>query len=191
MSIWCDKKNAWVSKEDTGTESNTEKQKGLASDSFKRACFNWGIGRELYTSPFIFVNADKFTIKEINGKLSTYDKFEVTKIEYNGNNISLLTISKINGGKVFEYNQDKSKKTESPKPEPKQTTPEPKLEPKSEPPQVITPNQAADLVSLCSQKGYSLTKIMKLCQVTELKDITTDLFAKAVKSLEALADVEQ
>ena len=63
--------------------------------------------------------------------------------------------------------------------------------PKPEPPQVITPNQAADLVSLCSQKGYSLTKIMKLCKVTELKDITTDLFAKAVKNLESLADVEQ
>jgi hypothetical protein len=43
----------WVSKEDTGTESNTEKEKGLASDSFKRACFNWGIGRELYTAPFV------------------------------------------------------------------------------------------------------------------------------------------
>ena len=41
----------WIGKEDTGTESNTEAQKGLASDSFKRACFNWGIGRELYTAP--------------------------------------------------------------------------------------------------------------------------------------------
>jgi len=44
VSIWCDDKKVWVSKEDTGTESNTEKEKGLASDSFKRACFNWGIG---------------------------------------------------------------------------------------------------------------------------------------------------
>jgi hypothetical protein len=43
----------WVSKEDTGTESNAEAQKGLASDSFKRACFNWGIGRELYDYPII------------------------------------------------------------------------------------------------------------------------------------------
>lgn len=53
VSIWSDRKSAWVSKEDTGTESNTEKEKGLASDSFKRACFNWGIGRELYTAPKI------------------------------------------------------------------------------------------------------------------------------------------
>lgn len=44
---------SWIDKEDTGTESNTEKEKGLASDSFKRACFNWGIGRELYDYPVI------------------------------------------------------------------------------------------------------------------------------------------
>lgn len=55
VSIWCDDKKQWVSKEDTGTESNTEKEKGLASDSFKRACFNWGIGRELYDYPVIQV----------------------------------------------------------------------------------------------------------------------------------------
>ena len=51
VSIWDDDKGIWVPKEDTGTESFTEKEKGLASDSFKRACFNWGIGRELYTAP--------------------------------------------------------------------------------------------------------------------------------------------
>ena len=41
----------WIWKADCGTESNTEKEKGESSDSFKRACFNWGIGRELYTAP--------------------------------------------------------------------------------------------------------------------------------------------
>lgn len=46
----------WIWKWDCGTESNTEKEKGEASDSFKRAGFNWGIGRELYTAPFIFLS---------------------------------------------------------------------------------------------------------------------------------------
>ena len=55
VSIWDSEKGMWVSKEDTGTESYTEKEKGLASDSFKRACFNWGIGRELYSAPFIWI----------------------------------------------------------------------------------------------------------------------------------------
>lgn len=65
VSIWDESKNQWVSKEDTGTESNTEKEKGLASDSFKRACFNWGIGRELYDYPVMQVklNSDEFEIK--------------------------------------------------------------------------------------------------------------------------------
>ena len=55
VSIWDKTNGHWVSKEDTGTESNTEQQKGLASDSFKRACFNWGIGIELYDYPVIQV----------------------------------------------------------------------------------------------------------------------------------------
>lgn len=60
VSIWDEDKKTWIEKEDTGTESNTEAEKGLASDSFKRACFNWGIGRELYTAPFIWIpNAQK------------------------------------------------------------------------------------------------------------------------------------
>lgn len=70
VSIYNKEIGEWVSKEDTGTESNTEAEKGLASDSFKRACFNWGIGRELYDYPIISVklNADEFEIKEFNGK---------------------------------------------------------------------------------------------------------------------------
>lgn len=65
VSVWNEKSCQWVSKEDTGTESNTEKQKGLASDSFKRACFNWGIGRELYSYPPISVklNSDEWQMQ--------------------------------------------------------------------------------------------------------------------------------
>lgn len=53
VSLWDEGKKEWVTKQDVGTESYTEKEKGQASDAFKRACFNWGIGRELYTAPFI------------------------------------------------------------------------------------------------------------------------------------------
>ncbi len=49
----------WVSKQDVGTTGFAEKEKSQASDSFKRACFNWGIGRELYSAPFIWIPADK------------------------------------------------------------------------------------------------------------------------------------
>jgi len=79
ISIWCDTKKMWVTKWDAGSESNTEKVKGKASDSFKRSGFNVGIGRELYTSPFVWVNSADCKIE--NGKC--YDKFEVEKITYN------------------------------------------------------------------------------------------------------------
>lgn len=87
VSIYDPDTKTWVSKEDTGTESNTEAQKGLASDSFKRACFNWGIGRELYSAPRIWIGSDKCAIqpKEIQGKMRyvCYDTFSVERIAYN------------------------------------------------------------------------------------------------------------
>ena len=56
VSIWDEKKAQWITKWDCGVESNTEKEKGESSDSFKRACFNIGIGRERYTAPFIWID---------------------------------------------------------------------------------------------------------------------------------------
>ena len=82
----------WVWKQDVGTESYTEKEKGQASDSFKRACFNWGIGRELYTAPFIWMGKDDVNIEEIKGKKTCRDNFSVEVIEYDGNAISKLII---------------------------------------------------------------------------------------------------
>lgn len=83
----------WVWKDDAGAESNTESVKGEASDSFKRACFNWGIGRELYTSPFIWVDTKHITTyKNKQGKLATYDKFEIEAIEYDEGVIKALAI---------------------------------------------------------------------------------------------------
>ena len=82
VSLYDEVKQQWVSKQDVGTESNTEKEKGQASDSFKRACFNWGLGRELYTAPFIWVPADKCNIKQDKGKFKCNDKFRVEKISY-------------------------------------------------------------------------------------------------------------
>ena len=85
--------NDWVWKSDCGTESNTEAQKGEASDSFKRACFNWGIGRELYTSPFIWVNASDCKITQGGNKVfKCYDNFSVEKIKIEKKRIVGLAI---------------------------------------------------------------------------------------------------
>jgi hypothetical protein len=69
VSIWDESKKEWISKEDTGKESFSDKEKGLASDSFKRACFNWGIGRELYDYPVIQILLKDNEIYETGGKI--------------------------------------------------------------------------------------------------------------------------
>lgn len=106
VSIWDEKKAQWISKEDVGTESNTESVKGLASDSFKRACFNWGIGRELYTAPFIWVGAPNVNIN--NGKC--YDKFSVHSITVKDKKITALEIYNESLRKVV-FTMDGSKTT--------------------------------------------------------------------------------
>ena len=90
----------WISKQDVGTESNTEKEKGQASDSFKRACFNLGIGRELYTAPFIWIPSDRCNITDNNGKPTTYDRFRVSKIGYEDGKITQLVILNDKSGNV-------------------------------------------------------------------------------------------
>lgn len=106
VSIWDKEKQQWISKEDTGTESNTEAEKGLASDSFKRACVNWGIGRELYTAPFIWISPDKLASFQSRGnnKYVCYDHFKVTSMEVTNGRITQLTIMNLDTKAVcFEY----------------------------------------------------------------------------------------
>lgn len=115
VSIWDEEKRQWISKEDTGTESNTEAAKGLASDSFKRACFNFGIGRELYTAPFIWVSASdcKITKRNNDGKYVCYDKFSVNSITIKDKKIVALSI--VNDSTkniVFTMGAKAAKKTE-------------------------------------------------------------------------------
>lgn len=83
VSVYDTELKEWVEREDVGVESNTEATKGEASDSFKRACFNWGIGRELYSAPFVWIATSHYTAaKNKAGKPTTYDKFSVEKIMY-------------------------------------------------------------------------------------------------------------
>ena len=83
ISVWDTEKQMWISKEDVGTASFTAKEKGRASDAFKRACVKHGIGRELYTAPYIWIGSSQCKIStDKNGKLSTRDKFFVNLITY-------------------------------------------------------------------------------------------------------------
>ena len=96
VSVWNSDIQQWISKEDTGIESNSEAAKGLASDSFKRACVNFGIGRELYTAPFIWIklsSGETYTDSKGRTQLAVGLKFFVEKIEYKDRVITGLTIS--------------------------------------------------------------------------------------------------
>lgn len=112
VKVYDKEKEQWISKQDVGTESYTEKEKGQASDSFKRACFNVGIGRELYTAPFIWIGADKFNIqKGKNGNLTTYDRFDVSSMVVKDKKIVQLTIVNEKTNKVvFSFGKEEKPK---------------------------------------------------------------------------------
>ena len=106
ISIYDDKKQQWVDKCDCGTESFSEKEKGEASDAFKRAGFNVGIGRELYTRIFYFANVP--TKKNDKGKydlVNKYEKFTVVEISTNEETekIEKIKIADSKGNIVFSY----------------------------------------------------------------------------------------
>lgn len=114
VSIFDEEKKQWVDKQDVGTESYTEKEKGQASDSFKRACFNFGIGRELYTAPKVFVS---LTNNDFNSKQKIKTQFKVASIGYDDNrNINKLTIVDDNGEVRFDWDKAKGEKKLAPKP---------------------------------------------------------------------------
>ena len=101
LSIWDEDKKEWIGKQDVGTESNTEKEKGQASDAFKRAGFNWGIGRELYSAPFVWV---KLTSEDFNSFNKVKTSFIVKHIEYNDKReITALTITDKSGATRYTY----------------------------------------------------------------------------------------
>ena len=95
VEIWDNEKQSWIAKQDVGTVSYTEKEKGQASDSFKRACVSVGIGRELYSAPFIWVSAQKCNIQRRNDKLICYDKFSVSEISYSKDR-EIMSLSIVN-----------------------------------------------------------------------------------------------
>lgn len=112
IKVWNRELKQWIAKQDVGDEGYSGK--GQASDSFKRAGFNIGIGRELYTAPKIWVGSDKINLKDTGRKdkynnpvYTTYDKFTVKEIDYNDNReISKLVIVNQDNKTVFTYEKN-------------------------------------------------------------------------------------
>lgn len=90
----------WVWKWNAGSPSDMEAAKGEASDAMKRSGFAWGIGRELYTAPFIWVSAQDCNLTDRNGKWVSYDTFSVTEMTVDDGRITRLTVVNDKTGKV-------------------------------------------------------------------------------------------
>lgn len=171
VSIWDKDKNAWVDKEDTGTESYTEKEKGLASDSFKRACVNWGIGRELYTAPRMVLYGDSEQLK--------YENYHVAEIEYNENReIAKVVITNQKGIVVFP----KSANSTTPKKTPTSVNTTPQQT--STDSKVISPAQAKMIFAIANGELEKVKGVMAKYGYTETKTIKVEDYEKICKELE-------
>ena len=113
IELWDEDKKQWISKQDVGTESYTEKEKGQASDSFKRACFTVGIGRELYSAPHVWVSSQKCRIQRRGDKFVCFDKFSVGHIVYSDEReiVGLTIINSDTGEVVYNGYKRSQKKT--------------------------------------------------------------------------------
>lgn len=159
ISVWDTDKGVWVNKQDVGTESNTEKEKGQASDAFKRAAFNWGIGRELYTAPFIWITLDSSEVYEKTGyngskSFGTNAKFNVQSIEYNQQReISKLVIVDGRGDVRYVFGEVKEKVKEQ---APARTVPK---NPAQAPPAFTGAQltQAVDEMNACKSRAQVLS----------------------------------
>ena len=174
VRVWSEKRNCWISKQDVGTESNAEKEKGQVSDSFKRACVNLGIGRELYTAPFIW----------IDGNFDKYEKFDVKEIGYNEDReIINLVITDSEGNIVYNFKNGEQafiKKT-------KNTKEDIKDKKDSKPINLISEAQAKRMYMLARGKDTNLIKqILANYGFNESKDITKDKYNYICEQIESI-----
>ena len=164
ISAWDNEKKQWVSKEDVGTASYTEKEKGRASDAFKRACVKHGIARELYSAPFIWIAAKQCEIKLVKDKYTTRDKFYVKDITYNAaGEIDSLKIMNQNMDVVFEQFPSGN----------------------------ISDIQRTALLKTMEQAGVSLNEILDKCSIKDLRDMDQNQYSKICNKLQVTIEAKR
>lgn len=172
----------WIAKQDVGTMGYTEKEKSQASDSFKRACFNWGIGRELYSAPFIWVSADKVSIqiREGNDKEKRYycsDRFFVDSIKYNEDReISGIVVKNSRGQTVYELKAGKAAK------EDKENT-QPEKQQSQGGQSIISKEQMASLQAELERTGVAMEAVKDRYQIKKPESMSSELYDKIMKAL--------
>lgn len=173
VEIYDEEKQTWVSKQDVGTTSYSEKEKGQASDSFKRACFNWGIGRELYTAPFIWVQGNLANIQKKGDKLYCNDHFKVASIAYNDSReITSLVIVNSKGDCVYTMQSGRSSEQDSKK-QPKKKAQE----------KALTREQMAALQAELDRTGVAVEAVQERYQIGKVETMNATMYKRVMEAL--------
>lgn len=163
----------WIGKQDVGTTGYAEKEKSQASDSFKRACFNWGIGRELYSAPFIWIPASKVQIKKKDDKYYCSENFHITSIAYSSSReITELSITDSRGKSIFEWklnNRESGKKVADEKNSGKKAG--------------ISKAQMNDLETELQRTGVTVEAVKKRYNFDDPKQMSEELYNKVMNAL--------
>ena len=187
VEIFDKESGEWVAKQDVGTTGYTEKEKSQASDSFKRACFNWGIGRELYSAPFIWVPAGKAAIQSRDNRFCCYDRFSVQFISYNGDReINALMIVNDKGQLVYELKakaaaEDNKGKQASSK------VAQTKKEPQGN---TISKDQMASLQAELDRTGVAMEAVQSRYRIQEPGTMSEELYNKVMLALSRTKSVK-
>ena len=175
ISIWDKEKGQWISKQDVGTKSDYEQEKGQASDSFKRAAVCVGVGRELYTAPFIWVSAGQVEIRPKGQGYTTSERFSVKEIGYNEKReISHLVIVNSRGQTVFSKKSGPDTQASNPAAKP-QENPETKC--------VLDKRRINLMMKELERTGVSLETVLGRYHLQDISQMTLEIYQDAMKGL--------
>lgn len=173
VEIYDEIKKEWVAKQDVGAASYSEKEKGQASDSFKRACFNWGIGRELYTAPFIWIQGDLANIQKKGDKLYCNDHFKVASIEYNDSReIVSLVVVNTKGDCVYAMQGAAASGTGKKKAARKKT-----------PEAALTDSQMSDLQAELDRTGVAMETVQERYKIGKPETMSEAVYKRVMEAL--------
>lgn len=180
----------WIAKQDVGTTGYAEKEKSQASDSFKRACFNWGIGRELYTAPFIWIPASKVQIQKKNDKYYCNEEFHVSSIIYgDSREITGLLVTNGKGETIFDWklqNKSVEKKQPEKKNPVRKETAENDLIMKSS----LTKHQIDGLTTELKRTGVAMEAVKERYHIEDPKQMSQELYNKVMRALSKTKSIE-
>ena len=165
----------WIAKQDVGVSANAEKEKSRASDAFKRACVNWGIGRELYSAPFIWIGVEQAKIqKSVRNGVETFftkERFSVSAISYDESSREIQALCIVNGSgeTVYRYGSRTEQETDKPM-------------------VVITERQKTSLMKQLDRTGVALSAVLERYKIESLDVMTPSIYQKAMAGLKATAD---